>query len=151
MKALQGDFSDRRNDKVYLLVYRTTNTLTCKKKLYPTYAAWLHYCSIQLPGHSLCLRKHLCGCVENWIGKVNQFLEINLVWVEEMLTQRGFLVRFVAQLLVPARVGKVCGQEQWRKRGWFVWLFPPPPPPSAALPSYTGLLFVKLLEHLFSY
>lgn len=44
--------------------------------------------------------------MENWFGKVNQFLEINPVGAEEMLTQRGFLVRFVAQTLVPARLWK---------------------------------------------
>ena len=103
----------QRQQIVYLLVYRTTNTLICHycKKLYPAYAAWLRYCCIQLPSHSCCFCKYLCGCVENWTGKVNRFPEINLVEVEEMWTWRGFLVRFVAQTLVPARLGNVCGQE----------------------------------------
>lgn len=48
----------------------------------------------------------LGGYMENWFGKVNQFPEINLVRAEERLTQRGFLVRFVAQTLVPARLWK---------------------------------------------
>lgn len=80
--------------------------------------------------------------MENWFGKVNQFPEINLVGAEEMLTQRGFLIRFVAQTLVPARLW----QSSQRSGEDLVVI-----PTTFSSISITFWLTVKLLEYLFSY
>lgn len=78
--------------------------------------------------------------MENWFGKVNQFPEINLAGAEEVLTQKGFLVRFVAQTLVPARLWK--GNQG---SGDDLVVIP------TTFSRITFWLTVKLLEYSFSY
>lgn len=76
--------------------------------------------------------------MESWFEKVNQFPEINLVGAEEMLIQRGFLVRFVAQT-------NLCKSNQGSGEDLVVI------PTTFSSITITFWLTVKLLEYLFSY